>query len=122
MSLRVAAQKSTPPGRTPEQRLAVTRPYGFDGVGFEAQGEGRFEQSDQHVRDQHRKGIGGTIDAALRDHLPDALVSVAHPDHGLSEDASGTRRLPRLRSRSILNLSVQPDPRRRVAVGSTQWR
>lgn len=50
--------------------------------------EGVHEQVDEHVRVLYPEGIGGTIAAALREHLPEAQVAVAHlddPDHGLSE-------------------------------------
>jgi trehalose utilization protein len=52
--------------------------------------EGVHEQVDEHVRVRYPEGIGGTIAAALREHLPDAEVAVAtldDADHGLSEAA-----------------------------------
>lgn len=42
MSFRLAAQESTLPGDTLEQRFAAARSYGFDGIELGAQGDGRF--------------------------------------------------------------------------------
>ena len=42
MSLRLAAQESTLPGDTLEERFAAAQSYGFDGIELGAQGDGRF--------------------------------------------------------------------------------
>lgn len=53
MSFRLAAQESTLPGDTLEERFAAARSYGFDGIELGAQGDGRFAaRADELARAQ----------------------------------------------------------------------
>lgn len=57
MSLRLAAQESTLPGDTLEERFEAALSYGFDGIELGAQGEGRFAARTEELRRARAAGV-----------------------------------------------------------------
>lgn len=57
MSFRLAAQESTLPGDTLEQRFAAAQSYGFDGIELGAQGDGRFAARAAELRRAREAGV-----------------------------------------------------------------
>lgn len=57
MSFLLAAQESTLPGDTLEERFAAAQSYGFDGIELGAQGEGRFAARADELRRARANGV-----------------------------------------------------------------
>ena len=57
MSFRLAAQESTLPGDTLEERFEAAVSYGFDGIELGAQGEGRFAARAEELRRARAAGV-----------------------------------------------------------------
>uniref|UniRef100_UPI0035CB3946 sugar phosphate isomerase/epimerase family protein n=1 Tax=uncultured Amnibacterium sp. TaxID=1631851 RepID=UPI0035CB3946 len=57
MSFRLAAQESTLPGATLEERFEAAVSYGFDGIELGAQGEGRFAARAEELRRARANGV-----------------------------------------------------------------
>ena len=57
MTFKLAAQESTLPGDTLEERFAAAQSYGFDGIELGAQGEGRFAARAEELRRARGNGV-----------------------------------------------------------------
>lgn len=57
MSFRLAAQESTLPGDTLEEKFAAAQSYGFDGIELGAQGDGRFAARADELAAAQRAGV-----------------------------------------------------------------
>jgi sugar phosphate isomerase/epimerase len=57
MTFRLAAQESTLPGSSLEERFAAAQSYGFDGIELGARGEGRFAARADELRRARKAGV-----------------------------------------------------------------
>jgi sugar phosphate isomerase/epimerase len=67
VSLRLAAQESTLPGDTLQDRFAAARSYGFDGIELGAQGDGGFAARAEELR---RARLDGVVMPSAVAHTP----------------------------------------------------